>query len=79
MAKANTAQMLALLNTQLEQLKAYETAFDDILKAKTLVEAKELAAEALDVDVDEYLLDDFEFAGVDDEDTVDLFDDMVEF
>lgn len=36
----------------------FEKALDAILKAASLVEAKEIAAEALEVDVEDYLVED---------------------
>lgn len=43
-----------------EKIKNLEQALDDVLKANTLTAAKEAAADALDVDVDEFLIDDLD-------------------
>jgi hypothetical protein len=46
-----------------ELLNEFDTALNEILKANSLVTAKEIAAEALEVDVDEYLMDDLDLDG----------------
>ena len=43
-----------------EQLE-YLEALNEILKSNSLVTAKEIAADVLGLDVDEYLMDDFDF------------------
>lgn len=56
-----------------ERIRQLEGAFDEILKANSITTIKELAAEALDVDVDDYLIDEFDIDSLSDgEDDLDF-------
>ena len=54
-----------------DKINRLEGALDEILNANSLVDAKEIAADLLEVDVDEFLVDDLD---LEDSETDDLFE-----
>lgn len=56
----------------ISKLQAYECALQEVLHAKNLTDAKEVAADILDLELDEYLIDELELDG--DSDDLDFGD-----